>query len=254
MQPVYDQSGIAIYQAECGEVMAGLAEKSIDLILTDPPYQVSNRKQKAMRRKDASPLRRHFGEWDEGGWDQAGFLDSARRLLRPGGSLIAFCSAKQIAGYEQAGLGLEFRGAGVWVKTNPAPTLRSVYQPALEHWVWLVRGGAKPTWNGGHTQTNGLVFPLATSEGKTIHLCQKPVRLMMGFVARHSNPGDLVLDPYLGSGSTLRAAKNLGRRGIGVEADAKYVLGAIYRIGQEVLPFSPTEFSQLTLPREVLCS
>ena len=75
-------------------------------------------------------------------------------------------------------------------------------------------------------------------EGQEDHPTQKPEALMRQFIAHTTNPGDLILDPFMGSGTTLRAAKDLGRRAIGIELEEKYCEIAVKRLAQQVLPLT----------------
>ena len=101
--------------------------------------------------------------------------------------------------------------------------------------MWLGNGGGGAlTWNGGATQANvvrtGKIIPSADQ-----HPTVKPEPLMALFVHLHTNPGALVLDPFMGSGTTLRAAKDLQRKSIGIEIEERYCEIAAKRLQQEVL-------------------
>jgi site-specific DNA-methyltransferase (adenine-specific) len=244
----HSEPGITLYCGDCREVLPLLRCPNtsycieacdgrcggIDLVLTDPPYGVSGRHDEAAITVNGhAPFVRHFGEWDKE-WDPAFLLAEADRLLRPGGSLIAFMADAWIPLFHRTPL--EQKKLGVWAKTNPAPRVRPGYQSGAEMWMWQVKPGATPTWNGGFTQSNVITTPNAAScEGALDHPTQKPLRLISGFVSRHSNGADMVLDPYMGSGTTIEAAKMLGRRAIGIEIEPKYCEIAVKRLRQEVL-------------------
>lgn len=234
MKPYYQDKWATIYHGDCREILRGLSDASIDFILTDPPYGLSGQQaDKAITVKGHAPFRRHFGEWDMA-WNPKPLLNEASRLLRAGGALVAFCGSTGIAEYLDTPL--QDKKLGVWVKTNPPPRVRPGYQNATEFWVWQVKAGAKPTWHGGFTQSNAIVSPNPRStEGPLQHPTQKPLHLMWGFVERHSDPGELVADPYMGSGTTLVAAKTRGRKSIGIEREEKYCEIAAKRLSQGVL-------------------
>lgn len=234
LKPYYDRAGFTIYHASCWDVLPMLLAASVDLVLTDPPYGVSGRQDEAaIVVADHAPFRRHFGEWDLA-WNPAKLLSETERLLRPGGALFAFLADEWINAY--ADTPLTVKKLGAWLKTNPPPRVRPGYRSTTELWTWQVKTGATPTWNGGFTQSNVFTMPNAAScEGPLVHPTQKPLRLISRVVQLHSNAGDLIVDPFMGSGTTLRAAKDLGRRAIGIEIDESYCEIAAKRLRQEAL-------------------
>lgn len=247
MSPYYEQDGISIYCGDAREVLPALASASVDLILTDPPYNVSERNGRdgttvgQLKRKDGSARKiwKDFGAWDRG-WDAAPFLSEARRLLRPGGSLIAFTSEFLIADYLASGL--NHRALIYWRKTNPTPAFRQLYVRAVEMAVWQANGASGWVFNGdgytlNHYEGPGVVGH-ATGDEPRVHPTQKPEWLMAKLLAVHSDPGALVVDPFMGSGTTLRAAKDLGRRAIGIEINEEHCATAVKRLQQAVLPLA----------------
>ena len=255
MKPYYEHAGITIYHGDCREVLPSL-QVDVDLFFTDPPYNVSarsgrenttigrvKRKHIVGERPDGSEsyreIRRSFGEWDFG-FNPQPFLAETQRLLREGGSLIAFLSEFLIAQYLESEL--DHRCMLYWRKTNPAPNFRGLYQRAVEMAIWQTKGG-KWTFNDGGATPNFSAAPIVsgwkcenTDEARE-HPTQKPVALIAEWMLRHSNEADLVVDPFMGSGTTLRAAKGLGRRAIGIEIEEKYCEIAVRRLSQEVLSF-----------------
>jgi len=95
--------------------------------------------------------------------------------------------------------------------------------------------GAACKWNGGNTQAN-VVRINGIKPSSEDHPTPKPVELMALFVRLHSDKGDLVVDPFMGAGTTLVAAKNLGRRAIGIEIEERWCELAVKRLSQEVMP------------------
>ena len=231
---------ITIYHGDCIDVLTGLESESVDLILTDPPYNVSARSPiGSVPRQDGThrEIRRDFGAWDHG-WDPMPFLAEARRLLRDGGSLVAFTSEHLFAPYLASGL--DHRALLHWRKTNPAPNFRKQLVRAVEMAVWQTQG-AGWTFNAGGYRPNVWQGPIINgylsqnTDEKRWHPTQKPEWLMRAWIELFSMPGDLILDPFAGSGTTLRAAKDLGRRAIGIEVDEEYCKIAVERMRQEVL-------------------
>lgn len=256
IEPYYDQDGITIYNADCLDVLPTLDAGSVSLVLTDPPYNVSargvggrsNTSIGAVPRKNGTmrQIIRDFGAWDYE-WDARPFLSELPRLLSDGGALVAFTSEFLMQPYIDSGL--DHRSLLYWRKSNPAPSFRKQIVRAIEQAVWQTKGGCW-TFNAGGYRPNvwdGAIlngYTVENTDEKRIHPTQKPLWLMREWVELFSNPGDLILDPFMGSGSTLRAAKDLGRRAIGIEihnelgedgVDRRYVDFAVERLRQGVL-------------------
>jgi DNA modification methylase len=232
--PYYEDEWVTLYLGDCMEILPHLASGSVDLVLTDPPYNVSEAGADIVHAgTQAVAWVRDFGEWDRSDWHPGALLAQASRLLRPGGALLSFCSDRLLSAYRTAQLAP--RGTIVWEKTNPPPTPRPGYVSATEWIVWLQQPGGPATWNAGGAVPNIVRYPIAGGSDRTAHPTQKPLALVSELMQRHSQPGDLVLDPFVGSGTTLRAAKNLGRRAIGIEANPEYCAWGAARLAQAAL-------------------
>lgn len=249
MIPYYDDGTARIYLGDAIEVASQLPDDSIDAVITDPPYNVSERDARAnttvgrVRRRDGTyrEVVKDFGEWDHG-WDPNPFLAEARRVLAPSGSLVAFTSEYLLGDYLTSGL--DHRCLIYWRKPNPAPAFRQRYVQAVEQIVWQTNGGRFAFNEGGYCPNviDGIPtvtgFSTVNNGEPRLHPNQKPVALMALLVARHSHPSHSVLDPYMGSGSTLVAAKRLGRPCIGIEQDEAHCEAAARRLAQGVLDFT----------------
>lgn len=262
-KPVYSQDGIVLFVSDCADILPRLPDGCVNACLCDPPYNVSEvnadvrfkiggGRTRQKPRNDTSQLSlaawqtqprnniaevskaRDFGEWDRAEWEPTMLLEQTERLLKPGGSLLSFCSDRLITAYRTAP-GLNPRGTIVWEKTNPPPMARPGYVQATEWIIWLAKPGAAATWNGSGFQINVLRYPICAGEERGDHPTQKPESLIADLMQRHTNPGDLVLDPYCGSGTTLRVARDLGRRCIGIERDPQWVPGILDRLRQNAL-------------------
>lgn len=250
MTPYYEDDAVTLYLGDSdgsnGETPClQQLQTDVDAVITDPPYNVSTRNGRdgttpgGLKRKDGTTreVRRDFGEWDRT-WVPGPFLEESTRLLREGGSLIAFTSEFLIGDYVASGL--NHRNLIYWRKTNPTPAFRMLYVRAIEMAVWQVKGKTGWTWNGGGYVPNvyeGKViagFTVANGELRE-HPTQKPLWLMRALIEQHTKPGDLILDPFAGSGTTLVAAKQLGRRAIGIEMNTEYAEAAVRRLAQGVL-------------------
>lgn len=189
-----------------------------DLILTDPPYNISRDNNfKTMSNRQGLD----FGEWDKG-FDALSWLELAVDRLSKNGSIIVFCSVRRISYIIEKleSLGLNYKDTIRWIKPNPMPRNRDRrYVVDAEYAVWCARG--KWTFNRLSDKYDRPEIVCATP-GKRLHPTQKPVQLMENIIRRHSNPGDTVLDPFMGSGTTGVAAMKLGRKFYGIEKDAKF--------------------------------
>lgn len=249
MKPYYSDSLVTIYHGDCLAVLPTIKTASIDVIATDPPYNVSSRNGRdgttkgGLKRKDGTmrEVRRDFGEWDRD-WDATPFLAESCRVLSDGGSLVAFTSEFLLAPYLASGL--THKSMLYWCKSNPAPSFGRLYVRAVEMAVWQTKG-AGWGFNGGGYQPNVYHAPIlngfrAENVEARVHPTQKPVELMMWIIGQHSRDG-VVLDPFMGSGTTIKAAKELNRRAIGIELEERYCAIAAERCCQEVLNFdAPT--------------
>ena len=232
MIPYYDHGGITIYHGDCREVLPGLS--GVDLLMSDPPYDANTHKNAC-----------GAGGADSGrGFVGAAFASISVVELRHVLSLCAhamnppaWCVATMAwhypaAMYEEPPSGWNFIRCGVWVKPNGAPQF-SGDRPA-PGWeavcILHTDAGGRMSWNGGG---NRAVWTCGIEQGE--HPTQKPLKLVGEWVRLFSNPGDLVLDPFMGSGTTLVAAKELGRRAIGIEIEERYCEIAARRLAQETL-------------------
>lgn len=202
--------------------------KDIDLILTDPPYNIS--RSNNLQTLSGNRQGVDFGEWDAHSIEPADWIPLAAETLSKNGSMIVFCGIRQasyvIEAMERSGL--RFKDCIRWIKTNPMPRNRDRrYVVDYEFAVW----GAKGKWTF-HRQSDTYDRPeiRCSYPAKRLHPTQKPVQLMEDLISRHSNVGDTVLDPFMGSGTTGVACQNLGREFIGIEKDAGYFAAAQDRL------------------------
>ena len=173
-----------------------------------------------------------FGEWDKG-FDLTGWIPAAVNCLRIGGSIIIFNAWRNM---DEIATALEACGCNVkemiqWQKSNPMPRNRDrLYVTACEFAIWAVKGKGW-TFNRQRSTYENTIFqyPIVSAKNR-IHTTQKPVELMRDLIMIHSNEGDIVLDPFIGSGTTAVAALETGRRYIGYEIDVAYYTAALNRI------------------------
>ena len=227
-------SNIELYNGNCLEVMDELIAKGVivDAIITDPPYNIAKDNNfHTMGRQGID-----FGEWDKG-FDLLSWIDRGAQLLSKDGSMVIFNDWKNlgdIARYAEA-KGLVIKDMLRWEKSNPMPRNRDRrYVTDFECAVWLTNKKAKWTFNRQDENYERPLFKgrLTPKSEKVGHTTQKPEYLMEKILKIHTNENDLVLDCFLGSGTTGVACKNLNRNFIGIELDENYYEIAEKRINE----------------------
>ena len=220
IMPYYNHAGIQIYHGDCFKIMSEL--KSIDLMLADPPYDIH-----------AGSGGGCFGNRDHlvktGGFTDDGVDYS---FLQNVASWFCFCSIKQLADLLVLAAKCNHMNLLTWNKPNPVPTCNNKYLPDVEY---IVHGFGKGRLFGGFADKSTFhLFPCGNKE--TDHPNEKPKTIIKRLLHLGSEKGDIILDPFMGSGTTLVVAKQLGRRAIGIEIEEKYCKIAARRLAQEVLP------------------
>jgi modification methylase len=256
-----------ILVGDCIERMNALPAGSVDLIFADPPYNLQL--EEGLTRPDQSRVDAVDDDWDKfesfAHYDRftRGWLGAARRLLKPNGALWVIGSYHNIFRVGAALQDLEFwlLNDVVWRKANPMPNFRGTrFTNAHETLIWAARGKtSRVTFNyeslkqaNDETQMRSdWLFPLCTGAerlvddaGDKVHPTQKPEALLHRILNATTKPGDIVLDPFFGTGTTGAVAKKLGRRFIGIERDATYIAAALKRIASaKPLPAEAIETS-----------
>ena len=229
----------SLAQIECSDYrdfLQSLKNNSVDLILTDPPYAVSRKTGFSNVKNGVQrfAVSMDFGEWDHRQIDLTAFAHETYRVLRRGGTAIVWYDLWKVSlVYDAlADSGFKMLRLIVWNKTNPVPlNSKCTYlSNSREIAVVGVKGGS-PTFNSAYDSGN-YSYPIPRHGGKRIHPTQKPLELFRELVRKHSNPGDLVIDPFLGSGTTGVAALQEGRAFAGCDIDESYIQAAKTRMRQ----------------------
>jgi len=234
-----------ILDGDCIEVMRSLPAASVDLIFADPPYNLQLKGD--LHRPDNSKVDAVDDHWDQ--FDSLKVYDhftrdwlaAAKRLLKPNGAIWVIGSYHNIfrLGAELQNQGFWILNDVVWRKTNPMPNFRGKrLTNAHETLIWASKDeGAKYTFNyealkalnEGIQMRSDWVLPICTgherlkdANGDKAHPTQKPESLLHRVIVGTTNPGDVVLDPFFGTGTTGAVAKMLGRSFIGIEREASY--------------------------------
>ena len=234
-----------ILDGDCIEMMNSLPENSIDLIFADPPYNLQLKGD--LHRPDNSKVDAVDDEWDQfssfAAYDKftREWLAAARRLLKPNGAIWVIGSYHNIfrMGAELQNQGFWILNDVVWRKSNPMPNFRGKrFTNAHETMIWASKEeGGKYTFNyealkalnEGIQMRSDWVLPICTGHerlkdenGDKAHPTQKPESLLHRVLVGSTNPGDVVLDPFFGTGTTGAVAKMLGRDFIGIEREEAY--------------------------------
>lgn len=200
MKPYYEESGIVIYHGDCREVLPEL--EPVDLVLTDPPYGSSS-------------------SWSGGTWGSHEKYKEAAKWDKPIciGLLRDVLSKGQV-GVVWGGNHYPLKPTRSWLAWIKIPSMATL-------------GDFELAWTSNDKPPKAKHFP---RQPYNIHPTQKPVDIMTWSINEAAKNCMTILDPFMGSGTTLRAAKDLGRRAIGIEIEEKYCEIAARRMMQEVLP------------------
>ncbi len=217
-----------IYNGDAYKILDDLIKESIkvDHVITDPPYNISKENNFATM-NSAERVGVDFGEWDKG-FDLTSWIPKAASILNPGGSFIVFNSYRNLTPIinEMEKCGLVVKDVIKWIKDNPMPrNISRRYVQDTEFAIWAVSPKGKWVFNVPETAKYlRAEFHTSTVSGRERvgHPTQKSLKLMSQLISIHTNEGDTVLDPFMGSGTTGVAALELKRSFIGIELDKKY--------------------------------
>lgn len=220
-----------VYHLDSLEGLKKLKSDSVDLIFTDPPYF-------QYRAKNVKGLKNHKDVVTEFEFDAykteeeyLAFLEEVLlecyRVAKPGAAGYLFCGDDFVSYINRLveKTGFQFRKVIHWHKTNPFPAIytRKMYSNSMEMMVHFSKGTPK-TWN--HKEVNKMhnfiETPICMGKERKAHKTQKPLKVCLPYIEISSNEGDVVLDPFMGSGSTAVAAYQLGRQFIGFERSTEY--------------------------------
>lgn len=261
MKSYYEEEGCTIYHGDCREVMPGLLSESIDLVVTDPPYGHNNNDGDLIHHREAAlglvkngrapgvarPIANDGPEANElVRW----LFQDTKRLLKPG-CCCCCCGggggpdpqfARWALWMDQP---LSFKQMVVWDKGGLGMGWH--YRRNYEVILIANKPGAAVPWYGGNSIPN-VIRLSGIKPGPEDHPTPKPQPLFDRFISWHSLPGETVLDPFMGHGTTVRAAKDLGRKAIGIEVSERYCEIAAKRLAQGVLDFTDDRHQRRAVP------
>jgi modification methylase len=256
---------------DCVATMQALPAGSVDMIFADPPYNLQLKQE--LLRPNQSRVDGVEDAWDKIGdfaaYDRfsRAWLESARHVLKPDGTIWVIGTYHNIfrLGATLQDLGFWMLNDVIWRKTNPMPNFRGRrFTNAHETLIWAARDEAsRYTFNYAALKSlneelqmrSDWLIPICSGserlkrDGKKAHPTQKPEALLYRAIMAGTKPGDVVLDPFFGSGTTGAVARKLGRRFIGIERDEEYAAIARERIA-EVRPVTDVEMVTTPSKRE----
>ena len=240
---------------DCVEIMRGIPTGSVDAVFADPPYNLQLGQKTLYRPEDQTAARAVRDTWDafESPEQYNKFtrewMTECKRILRPTGAMWTIGSYHNIfqVGAIMQELGFWILNDVVWVKTNPMPNFRGTrFTNAHETLIWATpTKTGKYTFNyetmkklnGGKQMRSDWDMNICLGEerlkdatGKSLHNTQKPMDLLRRVILASTKPCDIILDPFMGSGTTAAAARELGRKFIGIEREESYVTAARERV------------------------
>ncbi|MEM5541773.1 site-specific DNA-methyltransferase [Sulfitobacter sp. AS92] len=214
-----------LYLGDALDILPSLRGQA-DLVVTDPPYKLTSggNTSGAMGGKMASEVYDNTGLlMDVVKWQEIG--GPIYRALGPNGDAYVMCEDKNLFAAHGGflGAGFKFHSLLTWDKISPSRT--RYYMKDSEFTLYLWKGAARDITNGGDKRITRMARPKGA-----VHPTQKPVELMAQYIANSSDADDLVLDPFMGSGTTLVAAAKLGRRAVGIEKSPEHFEAACKRV------------------------
>ena len=226
-----------IHRMDALEGLKKLDDESIDLVITDPPYNIAAKGRRTVQQGKLMSTMEAWGQWDSYHPFDYDLLimqviSQCYRVLKPGGAVYMF-TARQDNGYfvrKAVQRGFTYRNQIVMVKKAALPSIfRNCWRSAFEVCMYLTKGATK-TFNFPSQAECVNVYSYSVSHKTTTHPTEKPLELIKRLVAISSKPGDTVLDPFMGSGTTAVAAKEMGRSFLGFELNREYVTMARQRL------------------------
>jgi len=230
--PITGNSKIA--NGDCESLMSSIENESVDLILTDPPFNLGS----FMHKRGTNLVKMRENQFAYAGWDNleydewlmkmSAFFKQSNRILRKRGSLLLFMSLMKIESIINLAEENNFyyKTVGIWHKTNPMPRNMNLhFVNSTEAWVYFVNEGTTGTFNNDSKVLHDFIeSSLTTKNEKKFgkHPTQKPLSVLNHFTKVLSNEGDVVCDPFMGSGSTGVSCEINNRKFLGIELEKEY--------------------------------
>jgi DNA modification methylase len=219
---------VELHLGDCLDILQKLPRNSVDAIITDPPYGLNDGKGKVTKRGNEL-VSFNAGEWDNE--LPLTWIKEASLIVKNGCWVLSFTDKLSVKDVWQKMVNVELnpKHTFYWIKNNPPPQPRKNFASGVETAVVATKGAVKK-WNGGGWELNYFFCPIVANKERTLHPTQKPVSVMKYLINILTEPGDTILDPFMGSGSTGVACMQTGRNFIGIEVDPVYFAIAKKRI------------------------
>lgn len=242
MTVYYSDDLLTVHHGDCLEIMAAMDDQTVDAVLTDPPYSSGGRRENARSIRKSMVRETEDDDWIRGdAMSTNGFTWLMRmcglqwrRVLVPGGHALSFIDWRMAATLAAALEAADLRQHPTLVWDKKRIGMGAVFRNQHEFIVHMTAGNPREPFR--RDVANVLSFaPIKGGE----HPTEKPETLLRTLLSVVVKPGDVVLDPFAGSGSTLTAAKSLGIRAIGIESDERWCEAIARRLSQTTFDFEP---------------
>ncbi len=209
---------ITLHHGDCLEVMKSIPDGSVDAVITDPPYTMTKRGKSC--RPNWMPHNMGENVFDGKICEHKDWLPEIYRVLKTGTHFYTFCNTNDLTNYlnETINCGFKLHNVITVIKDTGMPN--RWYLKNCELVLFFRKGKAKPI--NDMTSRDWIQVKMPTIKNGKLHITQKPLDLIEKFVFNSSEIGDTILDPFMGSGTTGVACKNLNRKFIGIEKDLIY--------------------------------
>ncbi len=219
-----------LYKADSYSFFETLKNNNITVnhIITDPPYNISKTNNFQTMKHPRTGV--DFGSWDRGEFDLFSWIPLYIQLLEKNGSIIIFCSYRFLSYIadvlESAEVGCQVKDVLIWQKSNPMPrNINRRYVQDMEFAIWAVKKNAKWIFNKPNNKSylrSLFSASIVSGSEKLGHPTQKSLSVMKEIISIHTNANQIILDPFMGSGTTGEASLLLGRKFIGIENDENF--------------------------------
>lgn len=246
-----------LLKGDCLHHLAKLPEDSVELVFADPPYNISKKAGLSWAFSKHVTMQEAWDIFNKDDFFKFNveWLSESLRVLKPGGSIFVCGSYHNIyqLGFILQQLGVRVNNSVIWYKPNAQPNITCrMFTESTEQLIWAVKPGQSWTFNyqeikalnNGKQMRNLWEIPVTPKSEKSagIHPTQKPTELLRRVILAATKKGDVVLDPFVGSGTTSVVAKMLGRNSIGIDNESNYIRIAKKRLANTKVQTEPTFF------------
>jgi len=230
-----EEQSYELYLGDSYQIIKNIATSSVDLILTDPPYNVAKYSTGNIKLAGRKEINNDIAEWDLAEFNPHDWIEEFKRILKPTGNIFAFCGQNQFGKWHET-FDPEFDTFTfmIWHKTNPTPRVRrNSFLNSCEIIVCIWNKRHKWNFTTQKEMHNFIEAPICMGSERVKnphHPTQKPLRVLEHIIRIATDEGDTVFDPFMGVGSTGVAAVKLKRKFVGIEIDPAYFHAAHERI------------------------